>query len=66
MEYDSDYHVNLGSLITFSVIREKFLDSVLIRSILITENKPLMPTNIVFFDFKLCLQRKTHSSFEFV
>ena len=52
MEYDIDYHVNLGSVITLW-LESKSFDSVLI--ILITENKPLMPTNIVFFDFKSCL-----------
>ena len=53
MEYDSDYHVNLGSVITLSVIGEQITGFRLI--ILITENKRLMPTNIVFFDFRLCL-----------
>ena len=45
-------HINLGTVITVW-LESKLLDSVLI--ILISENKPLKPTNIVFFDFKLCL-----------
>ena len=53
MEYDSDlYHVNLGSVIMLW-LESKLLDCVLI--IFISENKPLMLTNIIFFDFKSCL-----------
>ena len=49
MEYDSDYLVNLGSMITVSVIGDRII------GFRFSENKPLMPTNIVFFDFKSCL-----------
>ena len=58
MEYNIDYHVNLGYVITISVIGEQIIG---FRFNYI--DKLLMPRNIVFFDFKSCLKQK---SFEFL